>query len=534
MSNITSTRLTKKQSHSTKDAYCVRIERKDGKVIRYTNWDKDLTMSTRIDRDGASQALSSNVTYYSINGYTPSAINQSGNLNPSSFDLEGILNTVEQASGSVTKTERRYPLYAKNSFIASTISFVDRLRASALLDEDTSTLYSIRMNEVSSFSYGTDRQEVDFYFSSLEEINRIDIVQASSRNVNYIGVQYSLDNSTFLEISPMQDRGSNTANETLSITLPKTIECRQIKLIFGPTDTGSSVDLQKDTSGVKFYKDTTLTNTTVINRNEIRLGLYDFARIFVFLTDSDAPVEDEEKLMSGFWTETELRDGVYIAEVKSLSEALNTAHGRFFNAKCDSVFGGSRCGVPLAVEDWSASMFALAGTDGDARTGTTIKPTTQNGFWYKATTAGIADVSEPTWPTSLAGTVVDNEITWKAVYANTLESISVDAVVDSKTLTINTAYITSLPDNHFQNGAIEFTSGNLAGLKFNIKSSSGSTFTLKEKMLTLPTASDTVTLTVGCKKRIIEDCSTKFDNQLNYQGFPHIPGTQVIRRFGGQ
>lgn len=532
MSNITSTRLTKKQSHSTKDAYCVRIERKDGKVIRYTNWDKDLTMSTRIDREGTSQALSTNVTYYSINGYTPSAINQAGNLNPSSFDLEGILNTVEQASGSITKSEQKIPLYVKAGYLPS-YNQPANMRLEALVDNDIDTNFQIDIDELQSFTYGTSRAELDFFFSSIEEINRLEITSRETQPVYYIGIQYSLDGETFKEISPLKDRGNFVSQVLKTITLPTTIQCRQLRIILGPSDILTGKDTQR-ISEVKFYKDTELTNTTVVNRNEIRLGLYDFARIFVFLTDSDNPVEDEEKLMSGFWTETELRDGVYIAEVKSLSEALNTAHGRFFNAKCDSSFGGPRCGVPLFVEDWSTAMYALANSAGDARTGTTIKPTTQNGFWYKATTAGFVDASEPTWPTSLGGTVVDNEVTWKAVYASTLEAIPVDAVVDSKTLTISTAYISSFPDNHFQNGAIEFTSGNLAGLKFNIKSSSGSTFTLKEKMLTLPTATDTVTLTVGCKKRLSEDCSTKFDNQLNYQGFPHIPGTQVIRRFGGQ
>ena len=60
------------------------------------------------------------------------------------------------------------------------------------------------------------------------------------------------------------------------------------------------------------------------------------------------------------------------------------------------------------------------------------------------------------------------------------------------------------------------------------------TCTEEEKMLTLPSPTDTIKLTVGCKKRFQEDCNLRFGNKLNYQGFPHLPGTQVIRKFGGQ
>lgn len=39
-------------------------------------------------------------------------------------------------------------------------------------------------------------------------------------------------------------------------------------------------------------------------------------------------------------------------------------------------------------------------------------PTTANGFRYEVTTAGTSAASEPTWPTTLGGTVVDGTVTW--------------------------------------------------------------------------------------------------------------------------
>ena len=42
-----------------------------------------------------------------------------------------------------------------------------------------------------------------------------------------------------------------------------------------------------------------------------------------------------------------------------------------------------------------------------------VKPTVENGYVYEATTdAGSSGGSEPTWPTTIGGTVVDSGITW--------------------------------------------------------------------------------------------------------------------------
>jgi len=540
MPTITSTRLTKKQSLSTKDAYCVRIERKDGKVIRYTNWDKNLVMSNRINKEGASEALSSSVTYYSLSGYTPSAINNAGNLSPSSFDLEGVLNALEQGSGTLEEEVQKNPDYVLLNRRGTSYSTSEKrqLVLSNLLDNDPATDgIDVVVDNKDSFNYATDPLELDFHFRTTTKINIIKLgylygsIYDSS---TYIGVQYSTDGNTFIEAFPMRS-GLSRVDGVYTIDLPETIECRDIRICFGPQNLGAG-HVKRDLATVQFFEKTTLTNITSITREDIRLGYYDFARIYVFITDSENPIEDEEKQLTGFWSETELKDGVYIAEVKSLADALNTTHGRFYHAKCDTVFTGPRCGVRKSSVSWLSDMHAQAGVEDDARLGTVVKPTSQNGFWYKATSTGFVGATEPTWPTTLGNTVVDNEVTWETVYATTINE-SVSSVTNSKTLVLNSSTtLSNLPNAHFENGTLEFSSGDLTGLKFTIKTydSTTRTITLKEKMISLPSASDNVVLTVGCKKRFDLDCDLKFGNKKNYQGFPHMPGTQVITRFGGQ
>lgn len=65
-----------------------------------------------------------------------------------------------------------------------------------------------------------------------------------------------------------------------------------------------------------------------------------------------------------------------------------------------------RC-VGLYVHAWAAGITV---TSGDM-----VRPTTRNGLWYIATAGGTTAGGEPTWPTVIGSTVVDNGVTWTCV-----------------------------------------------------------------------------------------------------------------------
>lgn len=94
-------------------------------------------------------------------------------------------------------------------------------------------------------------------------------------------------------------------------------------------------------------------------------------------------------------------------------------------------------------------------------------------------------------------------------------------------LEIEVAGLGGVPANHFRGGRINFHTGANAGVQVEIAEHGHG---LSEGKLTLwkppphaLAAGDTFTVRAGCDKRFAT-CRDRFANQLNFRGFPHIPG----------
>ncbi len=87
-----------------------------------------------------------------------------------------------------------------------------------------------------------------------------------------------------------------------------------------------------------------------------------------------------------------------------------------------------------AYTQWSATTGISLGF--------TRIPTTYNGFYYEAIVAGTTDASQPTWPTTIGGTVVDGTVTWecKGYYTPDIEGPLVPGIgfLDQYVFVMNT------------------------------------------------------------------------------------------------
>lgn len=109
---------------------------------------------------------------------------------------------------------------------------------------------------------------------------------------------------------------------------------------------------------------------------------------------------------------------------------------------------------------------------------------------------------------------------------------TVVALVDTRAFTVSG--ITGYDTDWFTLGKVTFTSGANDGLTYEVRAHDkyGSTVTLETWFrASYPVApGDTFEVRAGCKKDS-ETCKAKFNNIVNFQGFPFIPGNDIISSY---
>lgn len=85
-------------------------------------------------------------------------------------------------------------------------------------------------------------------------------------------------------------------------------------------------------------------------------------------------------------------------------------------------------------------------------------------------------------------------------------------------------------NNWFLHGKITFTSGLCDNLSFQVKGQIGNNVSLWQLPPLLIAFGDAFRITAGCKQDNIT-CRTKFNNLVNFQGFPFMPGNDAVQAY---
>jgi uncharacterized phage protein (TIGR02218 family) len=109
------------------------------------------------------------------------------------------------------------------------------------------------------------------------------------------------------------------------------------------------------------------------------------------------------------------------------------------------------------------------------------------------------------------------------------------SIVDvSATSVFSASGLGDYADGWFTAGRLSWTGGANAGQAVEVKSHrvEGGLVTLElwQAMPESLTAGDTFVVTAGCDK-YFDTCVAKFDNAVNFRGFPHIPGNDFVIRY---
>jgi uncharacterized phage protein (TIGR02218 family) len=109
------------------------------------------------------------------------------------------------------------------------------------------------------------------------------------------------------------------------------------------------------------------------------------------------------------------------------------------------------------------------------------------------------------------------------------ETGTVASVTDQYTFTVSG--LSAQSDGYWAQGLVTFTSGAANGLKIECKTwvESSGTLTLLFPVAFELQAGDTFTVYPGCDK-LLATCKNKFNNVLNFRGFPHVPTDDQVKK----
>jgi hypothetical protein len=212
-------------------------------------------------------------------------------------------------------------------------------------------------------------------------------------------------------------------------------------------------------------------------------------------------------------------NGVLKLELRGKERLLEMPITKRLTANCQHTFANARCGYNLNPPSWVASTVYALSVAKDHKAKSIVKPTTPNGFWYEATVGGTSGVTEPAWPVVLGGIVADGTVNWKAIRAGRMVG-TVTAVTDRRTFAASGI---SLANDWFAKGRVMWLTGNNATLRMKVYSDDGAgNLVLEDEAYENIVVGDTFLIDAGCRKRIVEDCTEKFDNTKNAWAFPHL------------
>lgn len=221
------------------------------------------------------------------------------------------------------------------------------------------------------------------------------------------------------------------------------------------------------------------------------------------------------------------KSGVLKLELRGIERQLELKQTPRLTQNCQHTFAGSRCGYNLNPDAWAADTEYATSEVKDQKAKTIVKPTVQNGFWYEATTGGTSDTTEPTWPTVVGDTVSDGTVTWTARYAGRLTGTVTG--VGGRNAFEDTGL--ALAADWFSKGRVLWLTGLNATQRMKVYSDDGAgVFVIEEDCYADIQIGDTFLIDAGCRKRINEDCTVKFDNTYNAWAWPFLVNENALAK----
>lgn len=286
-----------------------------------------------------------------------------------------------------------------------------------------------------------------------------------------------------------------------------------------------------------------------INEDDLLAGLFDNSSFECFAVNYSNLAQGRYEMRSGTIGTVTLERDVFIAHLQGMMDALKRQIGLLCNPLCPYNLGDlpfpapyrGRCTKDLttftvtgtldSVSDDQATLFDSARAEAGPSGGVSITgiSNANPGVVSTATDLGLPDYATVTMSGVLG-----------AVWANTTTIIrnptasSFELPIDTSSTADYPAYtsggtVTPLggDSGYFDYGTCTITSGTNAGITREVKSYIPGQWTLQDTFPYTVAGTETYTMVAGCNKTPAT-CTDKFDNFVNFGGFPFVPGQDKI------
>lgn len=213
------------------------------------------------------------------------------------------------------------------------------------------------------------------------------------------------------------------------------------------------------TSTVEVSSQTTSAATVDLPESDILAGKYDDAVVEASWASWLNPAYGKVVIFLGAIADLQYNETGFEAEVMSFMKRLELNIGQVYTASCRHVLYGQQEVGKVGFCGVSASAFSFTGT--------------------------VASIITNRWKFTLSGAAAGKA------------------------------------DGYFSNGKVTFSSGQNSGVDAIVKKHTGDTIELMLPTGRILAIGDTFTIMAGCDKST-DMCKAKFNNLLNYGGYPHI------------
>lgn len=96
-----------------------------------------------------------------------------------------------------------------------------------------------------------------------------------------------------------------------------------------------------------------------IAHHDLMAGLYDHAELEIFMVNYTAPEDGRLHVKTGWLGEVTLREGVFVAEVRGITAALQQTIGEVYTPTCRAALGDVRCKKDLSSYTYTGTIDSV-------------------------------------------------------------------------------------------------------------------------------------------------------------------------------